>query len=81
MPEKYFLILVTFRDLTLILTRLQYDTYAHMVSSLALWGYLLWLTVEQKLSTLQALDFIIQKRQNLIFDITLNRYLRSILKS
>ena len=41
---------------------------------------LLWLIFEEKPSILPALGFIIQKRQNLTFDLTLTRKWRSILK-
>ena len=41
---------------------------------------LLWLSLEQKPSILPVLGFIIQKRQNLTFDLTLTRNLRSILR-
>ena len=42
---------------------------------------LLWLSFEQKLWILPALGFIIQKGQNLTFDLTVIRDLKSILKS
>ena len=41
---------------------------------------LLWVSFEQKLAILPALGLIIQKRQNLTFDLTLTRNLMSILK-
>ena len=79
--SENFLMVVTFRDLTLTPTRACYDTCAHMVSSLPSPLRLFWLSFEQKLLILPSLGVIIQKRQNLTFDLTLTRELRSILKS
>ena len=62
---RFFFNLVTFRDfhdLTFTLTRTKYDIYAHMVSSLGLWGYFGWV-LSKKLSILLPLGFIVQKRQ------------------
>ena len=41
----------------------------------------LWLSFEQKMTILPALGFIIPKRQNLTFGLTLTRELSAVLKS
>ena len=79
-PKKSF-IFVTFRDLSW--PNVEPDPYlvwqwcSQCDFTSPLW--LLWLSFKQKLSILLALGFIIQKRQNLTFGLTLTRELRSVL--
>ena len=83
MPQKEFLILETFRDLSW--PDLNTDPYLvwHSCSECIFASplRLLWPRFEQKLSLLPALGFVIRKRQNLTFDLTLTRDSRSIFKS
>ena len=73
MAAEEFLILETFRDLTLTLTR----TYLvrHLCSQCVFTSPLrsIWLSFGQNPSISPALGFIIQKLQNLIFDLTSTR--------
>ena len=75
---------MTFRELTLILIL---TLIPYLVCHLCSQGIftsplkLLWQSFEQKLSILPTLGFVIQKRQNLNFDLTFTRDLMLILKS
>ena len=83
-PKNKFLILVTFRDLSW--PDLDPDPYLVHMSLMLIFNIftsplrLLWSSCEQKISILPTLGFVIRKRQNLTFDLTLTRDLRSILK-
>ena len=83
LPKKEFLISVTLRDLSWP----DLDANPYLVWHLCSQGVfnspllrLLWLSFEQELSIFPAQGFIIQKCQNLTFDLTLTRNLRSVLK-
>ena len=81
MAQKEFLILETFRDLSW--PDLEPDPYLvwRLCSKDIFTSPLkpLWPSFEQELSILPTLCFVIQKRQNLTFDLTLTHELRSIL--
>ena len=81
--QKVFLILVTFLDLCW--PDLDHDPCLvwHLCSQSIFTRplILLWLSVDQKLSILPALGFVIQKRKNMTFDLTLTTDVRSILNS
>ena len=83
MPEKKILNLVTFRDLLWPDLDPDPNLVWHLCSQRFFSSplMLLWVSFEQKQSILPVLGFIIQKYQNLTFDLTLTRNLRSILKS